>query len=628
VELTNRTTRIVYLEGTGLLAADSVGRLHVLDDDLRLRRSSAALPTGRPVYGMTADGDWIVTRDWTGHIARWHAPTLDLVDYLDPGAAADPSALLEGETPSLTVNRGLAIWNGKVYANNGFMQLVVLDLESFMVQDVVPSPTGDVPIEWICTEHPEIHAVSDKEGRLFLGRLDTLEFPTMVSVDTDANLHRVRYDARHDRFWITQDSGDGEFRDVANGVVIVDPKGVITDQLRFALDDVEFVDFTADHGLAYAGGFDGTLHVFDNSTPELRITRTIESFSHQLSDFALGPDGSGYVLTQDGEIVKLDAGGRQVRRAPFRRQCVWDIQPSAGAASTLLCATDDGVARVGVRTDPRGEPALRLLSHHVTGFGFTRRVVPIEDGWAAITRDRRLLRADGRDRLLWQQELDSLPHTLAVSPGGDRLLVSLNSGALEVDADTGAPVARLSTDGHPLWCCAYLPSGDRVVGTRSGLICAFAADGGERWRLDTGEYPKRMWYDRGSLWVSGEHGLKTLAPDGSGETGRWRELMSNTCENGGRTRQCVLGISYAQQVAAYDEVTGELIGLVEGLPGFAKGLTTFETESGNEYAVVGGRDGYLSLYRIDATTPSAATGVLTHVRDLYLPRPVLSGAQG
>jgi WD40 repeat protein len=624
VELTNRVTRILYLDGTGLLAADSVGRLHVLDDDLKLVRSSAAQPAGRSIYGMAASGEWIVTRDWTGHISRWRADTLDLVDYLDPGAASDTSALLEGETPSLTVSRGLAIWDGRVYANNGFMQLVVLDLESFMVCDVVPSPTGDVPIEWICTEHPSIHAISDKEGRLFLGHLSTLDFPTMVEVDSKANLHRVRYDARHDRFWVTQDSGDGEFADVANGVVIVTPDGVIADQLRFARDDVEFVDFSADQGLVYAGGFDGRLNVFDNSTPELSVTRVIEPFSHQLSDFAIGPDGAGYVLSQDGEIVKLGPDGTRLARAPFRRQCVWDIQPSPANAGSFLCATDDGVARIGLRTDPRGEPVLQLISHHVTGFGFTRRIVAIDDGWAAITRDHMLLRGDGRDRLRWQQDLGCLPHTLAVSPGADRLLVATNSGAVEVDADSGDQLARFMIGDLPLWCCAYLPSGDRVLGTRNGLICAFGADGEELWRLDTGEYPKRMWYDHGLLWIAGERGVKTITPDGSAITGRWSELMSNTCENGERAEGCVLGVTYAQQLAAYEEASDELIGLVEELPGFPKGLTHVEV-AGRQYVIVGGRGGYLSLYQLDLKTRSSATGALVHVRDLYLPRQASRG---
>lgn len=628
MELTNRPLRILYLEGTGLLAADSVGRLHLLDDDLNLVRSSSVLPgASRPIYGLAATRDWIVTRDWTGHIARWSARTLDLVDYLDPAASCDATALLEGESPSLAVSRGLAIWNGRVYVNNGFMQLVVLDLESFAVQNVVPSPTGDVPIEWICTEHPAIHAISDKEGRLLLGDLGTLEFPTMVQVDSKANLHRVRYDSRHDRFWVTQDSGDGEFANVANGIVIVRPDGVVTDQLRFARDDVEFVTFSADQKLAYAGGFDGIVYIFDNSTPELKIVRTIEPFSHQLSDFVLGSDSSAYVLTQDGEIVKLDSDGRIQCRAPFRRQAVWDIQRSCEDPSALYCATDDGVAVIEVHADSRDEPVLAAVAHHVTGFGFTRRVVALPHGWAGITRDRMLFCADRDGRPRWQRDLGSLPHTLAASPDGSRLLVAMNSGAVEVDATSGGPLADFSIDNLPLWCCAYLPSGERVLATRNGICCAFGTDGRELWRLDTAEYPKRMWHEHGVLRVSGEHGVKEIAQDGSAVLRRWSDMMSNTCENGVWLGECVCAVTYAHQLLAYDETSGDLIGLVEGLPDIPKALIGIAV-AGRQFVLVGGRGGYLSLYRIDTKSPSASCGVLAHVRDLYLPRPGYGRASG
>lgn len=620
MELTNRVVRILYLDGTGLLVGDSVGRVHLLDDDLNLVRSSTALTKGRPLYGLAASGNWVVTRDWTGQLSRWDLRTLDVVDYLDPGAASDRSSLLEDETPTLAVNRGLAIWNGRVYVNNGFMQLAVIDLESFVVEKVIGSPTGDVPIEWICTEHPTLHAVSDKEGRLFLGDLESLEFPVHVQVDTMANLHRVKYDVRHDRFWVTQDSGDGEFADVANGVVTVDTDGTITDRLRFARDDVEFLEFSPDYKTAYAGGFDGTLYVFDNSAADLRIVKTIEPFSHQLSDFAMNPDGSAYVLTQDGEIVKLDPHGTLLRRAPFRRQCVWDIQPSSEDPALLYCATDEGVATVRVDRDPIGVPFLTPVAEQKTGFGFTRRVVPVPGGWAAITRDWKLLRSSADGGLAWRKDLASLPHTLAVSPGSERMLVATNEGGIEVDAQTGETVDHLEIDGLPIWCAAYMPSGERVLATRNGVIRAFTAEGGTAWQIDTGEYPKRMWWERGVLRVSGENGVKSVAADGSAVLGHWSDMMSNTCENGVWFGGLVFGVTYACQLLAYDEASAELIGLVETIPDFPKGLIGIEQVPGEQYVLVGGRGGYLSLYRVERKSPSAFTGVLSHVRDLYLHR--------
>jgi hypothetical protein len=620
MELTNRVVRILYLNDLGLLVSDTVGRLHLLDDDLNLLRSSTALTRGRPLYGLAASGNWAVTRDMTGQISRWDLRTLELVDYLDPAAACDRSSLLEGETPTLAINRGLAIWGGRVYTNNGFMQLAVIDLESFVVEKVVPSPTGYVPIEWICTEHPTLHAVSDKEGRLFLGDLNTMEFPVHVQVDSKANLHRVKYDARHDRFWVTQDSGDGEFAHVANGVVIVGTDGTITGQLRFARDDIEFLEFSDDYTTVYVGGFDGLLYVFDNSAPELKIVRTIEPFSHQLSDYAAGAAGCAYVLTQDGEIVKLDADGAIQRRAPFRRQCVWDIQPSMEDRALLYCATDEGVTTVHLGTDGTGVPSLVPVCEQPTGFGFTRRVVPMPGGWAAITRDWKLLRYSLDDGLVWQKDLDSLPHTLAASPDSSRLLVSADSGGIEVAAESGETISHLEIDGLPLWSAAYLPLGERVLATRNGVIRAFSAAGETAWQIDTVDYPKRMWWERGVLRVCGENGAKSVAADGSAILGRWTEMISNTCENSAWFGGIVFGVTYSCQLLAYDEVSGELIGLVEGLPDFAKGLVCIEQAPGERYVLIGGRGGYLSLYRVDTKAPNALTGVLAHVRDMYLHR--------
>ena len=150
---------------------------------------------------------------------------------------------------------------GAYIPNNGYEQFVELDLESFRVRDIRQSPTGDVPIEWISTEHPVIHALSDKRGRLLLGDLETGKFPTTTQVDAGANLHRVRYDPIFDRFWATQDSGASEHFNIANGVVTVLPDGTIEDKALFAQDDVEFISFSPDYRRAYSGGFDGVLHM-------------------------------------------------------------------------------------------------------------------------------------------------------------------------------------------------------------------------------------------------------------------------------------------------------------------------------------------------------------------------------
>jgi outer membrane protein assembly factor BamB len=620
MELTNRVTRITALDGGGLLAADVTGRVHLLDDDLRLVRSSPVGLHRRPLYTVAAAGGWAVGKDLVGNVLRWSLPSLDLVDSLDAHHTRDDSTLMPDEEPSPIISRGIAIWDGKVYVNNGYRQLLVLDLESFAIERIVPSMAGDVAVEWISTEHPDVHAVSDKAGRLFLGRLDTLDFPNVFRLDL-GNLHRVCYDRRHDRFWVTQDEGEDGDVDIANGVVLVRPDGTVVDRLRFARDDVEFLAFSRDGATAYAGGFDGVLHVFDNTRPELTVKAVVSGFPHQLSDLAVGRDDALYVLTQDGQIVKLDAGLRAVAKAPFRRQCVWDVQPALDDPQTLYCAVDDGVVVVRVEHGSAEGPVLRPVEHHVTGYGFTRRVVAVPGGWIGVTRDRYVVRADHAGKEVWARRMSSLAHTLAVDPRYARVLVATNDGGVELDAATGEPIGDLTIDGISLWACAYLPDGGRVLATREGAVVAFAASGTDvRWRVDIADYPKRMWFENGKLYLSGGGGIRELAPDGSGVSRQWNDLLSNTCENGVLVDGLVCAVSYDLQLLAYEYGSGELVGLREDRPDFPKAMAMVRAPGGEPFLVVGGRSGYLTVYRLDKGPES---GTFAELRTVFLPRTAL-----
>jgi outer membrane protein assembly factor BamB len=189
---------------------------------------------------------------------------------------------------------------------------------------------------------------------------------------------------------------------------------------------VEFVAFSPDGRKAYAGGFDGELHILDNTTPQLRIARTVTGFPHQLSDCTVAPDGDVFVLCQDGELLQLDADGGLRRRMGFRRQAVWDVQATAEDPSTVYLATDDGVAVASVGEDTAG-PLLHVGAAHVTGYGCTRRVAAVPAGVVGVARDHRAFRLDRDGAERWCTRLPALPHTVAAA--GGRVLVSTNAGA-------------------------------------------------------------------------------------------------------------------------------------------------------------------------------------------------------
>ncbi|MEO5873588.1 MAG: hypothetical protein ABIS86_21300 [Streptosporangiaceae bacterium] len=622
MEITNRIVRILPVEG-GLLAADVVGRVHRLDRDLKLVRSSpvvpeAIAPNGRPVYAVTVAGEWVIGKDNSGNIFRWSLPDLDLVDVLDAAATCDPSQLMDGEEPSPTMSRGIGVWNGKVYLNNGYRQVVILDLESFQVEQIVPSFSADFALEWFCTDRSDLQAVADKAGFVHFGSLENMDFP--VSVELDAgNIHRVIYDTRHHRWWATQDAGIGDNLFRGNGVMTIDDDGTRLEQLLLTRNDLEFLVFAADFTKGYAGGFDGDLYVLDNSEPGLRLERTLEGVtSHQLTDGVIGSDGDLYTLSQDGEILRFDDDLNVAARASFRRGCVWDIRAGLEDRSVLYAATDDGVAVLRVEASPLGTPSLRLLDQHSFGFGFTRRLEPAPDGYFALTWDRKVLRAGPGGEIRWVHDAATRLHTLTLSPCRTRVLVAADSLGLELDAETGAVLAEIPIAGAPVWASAYLDTGERVLATREGTIHVFDTEGRLGWQLELpNNYPKRMWVTGDSLFVTGGSGIKEISVASRTVTEHWHELLENTVDNGVLLDGVFCAIAYGGQLVAFDRETREPVGFVEDLPDFPKGITSVTGADGTPYVIVGGRGGYLNLYRLDGGPDKNA---LTKVRQVHLPR--------
>ncbi len=203
----------------------------------------------------------------------------------------------------------------------------------------------DLFIEWFCTDRPGQQAVTDKQGNLFIGDLASFDFSVQVRLD-NSNLHRVKYDARHDRYWVTQDAGEDDARYIANGLVVISPDGQVQHSVKFAADDVEALEFNQDFSFAYCGGFDGDIVVFDNRDREPRIVRTIKPFRHQIIDMTMTSRGDLVVLSQDGQMERISPDGERRARLDFDSRCVWDIQPDPLAEDGYLIATDTGVITV------------------------------------------------------------------------------------------------------------------------------------------------------------------------------------------------------------------------------------------------------------------------------------------
>jgi WD40 repeat protein len=598
VELTDRLVRLHALSEGGVLATDVRGRLHRLDEGLGLVRSSPVIPDGVATYCLAVDGNTVVTKDRQGTVIRWRLDTLDPTSVL---AAAQLRATdgdyLEDEEPSPTINRGIGIWNGRVYVNNGYLQVAVLDLETFSLLQVA-EPFSPVYLEWICTDRPGQQAVSDKTGRLFLGDLENLDFPLQVTVDSHSNVHRVLYDPVHDRYWATQDAGDDDSSYIKNGIVTVLPDGSIEQSLKFASDDVECLAFNSDFSRAYSGGFDGELHIFDNTRRELTIIDTVRVFSHEIIDLAVLADGNLAVLTQDGRVVLLSPEGVQLGQNEFRPQCVWDIQPVPGAEDALRVATDTGVSTVRI-VEQVGGP--NLLWEHEWGSdtGFVRRIQCTADSTFGITHGGEVFRLDREGAVMWRDQYSSRLHTLSISPDGESLLVAANEGAFEHSARTGERIAKFELQGRQPWATCYLPDGHRIVATHDCVVSAFPPGADQpSWRVDLEGYPKRMWTADGRLWLTGGGGVRQLDPR-TGDTVRvWGTLLENTVENAVEADGFLYAVSYGCQLGVFDASTCADIGLVEPIPDFPKGMAVLAGTTGPSHVLLGGRGGFIEIRRV------------------------------
>jgi hypothetical protein len=228
-----------------------------------------------------------------------------------------------------------------------------------------------------------------------------------------------------------------------------------------------------------------------------------------------------------------------------------------------------------------------------------------------VFRDRR-----GGEHL-WSRPLpEALIHTVKVSPDGSRALVASNACATELDTATGEILATFHVDGLPVWTGTYMPDGDLVLGTRNGVIAVFGpGESDPKWRLDQGQYPKRMWTQDGFVYVVGEGGLKEIEI-GQGVTRTWRELLSNTAENAVVDEGLVCVSSYGMQVAAYTYEENDFVGFMEDLPDYPKALKIVRDGTGLPHLLVGCRTGILSLYQL---SKPAEEGTFAKLEDAWLP---------
>jgi outer membrane protein assembly factor BamB len=614
MNIQNRLLRIVHSKTDDtIIASDVRGRVHKFDADLNLLRSSPAGSYSQPINALCVTDKYIFTKDRTGTIGKWSLQTLMPLDFYEGTRLCDQSKLMDGEVPSPSPSRGIAYLNNRIYTNNGYMQIVVIDAETFELLDIRDNPAPSF-LDNIHVATAELHTLGDAEGNVYIGNLESNDFSISVKVDSGV-VHGVQYDKRHDRFWVTRDSGIGEYESVHTGIATMEKDGSNIREFDLSHEDVECIAFEPEHRYMYVAGFDGRISVFDNEHREFNLSRVIGPLRFQVISMAVSDAERIYVLLQTGDLMRMDSMGNIGSRASYEGSCVWTFEPHPNDDSLLYAGTDSGVTMLRYETGKFGNVVIRKLEAHNHGFPLVKDVRPFPDGsYIGISRNGYVFKADKAGSLQWKRQLIGVPRGIGINATNDRCMVSSDSGIVsELDASTGALIDQIELDG-PSYGCAYTKDGRRVVTVdKNSRVDVYAADSKKvlgtipfRYRL------KRLFRrSNGELFVVGSDGMFELDLDNYEKRKSFGDFLINTKENGVLVDGHVYVGGYGYQVASYRYEDGEIIDLEEGLPDFTKAFAARVPEDGVPILLVGGRGSFINAYRI-------YDGVPHKVREFYL----------
>lgn len=615
MDIQNRLLRVVAArDHDALIASDVRGRVHKFDYDLNLLQSSPVTTYDRPVNALCVYRDYVFTKDRFGSIGKWDLKTLLPLDFHDGRTVCDPAGLLPGEVVSPTPNRAIACLNGKLYTCNGYNQFVVLDVETFELLDVRESPSKTF-VDCICVDHADVHALTDVDGSIFIGNLERNEFPIVRTVDSNV-VHGVVYDRRHDRFWTTQDGGLGAGRGVSTGVTTIEVDGSGFRQYPISHEDNEFIAFDPDHRYLFAGGFNGTISVFDNTEPDFNLVRVVGPLEFQVIAAAVVSADQYYALLQTGDLIRLNAHGEEVARSSYLNRCVWTLEPHPADDSLLYAGTDQGITLLRYGGGAYDTVQIEQVARHEHGFGISKDVKPFPDGsYVAISRKGDVYRASATGSIRWHHQIAGIPRGLAVNEDFTRCMVSADDGNVwELNTDTGDVLDSLAVGG-PSYACIYAADGRRVATSDAGFrINVYPADSSELLGFIGGfdyRLKRLIRAANGEVYVTGPDGMFELDLDGYSRRKAFGDYMVSTKENGVVIDGYVHVGGYGYQIASYDYRTGRLVSLLETLPDYTKAFAAKMDDDGSAILLVGGRGGFICAFRV-------RDGVPRTVREFYI----------
>lgn len=615
MNIQNRLLRIIYSrEKNALFASDIRGRVHKFDTHLNLLQSSPVTNYDRPANSICLSNKYIFTKDRFGSIGKWDIDTLQPIDFYDGKFICDRSKLDADEEPSPTPNRGITLFKNHLYTNNGYNQIVVLDQETFDIVDITDSPSNTF-FDCFCAEHDQVHAMSDVDGNIFIGNLETMQFPIQQKVDTMV-VHTILYDKRHHRFWTTQDGGLGDKRFCQTGITTIDIDGQNLKVFTTSNEDNEFMQFTEDYHYLITGGFNGKVFVFDNTTKDFNLKKVFGPLEFQIIHGTVVSEEQIYVLLQTGDIIRLNGNGEEVCRANFINKCIWTFEPHPLQNNLIYAGTDYGVAIFSYGTAKFGSVFIQQSQRHAHGFGIVKDVKPLpDDSYIFIARKGYVVKADRTGQILWSKQVLGVPKGVALNHAYSKCMISTEEGMIwEFNIETGS-ILNAFQNGSPSYACAYAADGRRIISADKGqVIRIFASDENKILGIIDGfnyRIKRLIKASDEKLFAAGPDGMFELDIENYTVTKSFGAFMVSTKENGVLCKNHLYIGGYGYQLATYQYDTGELIDLEETQQDFTKAFTAFIPADGVPILLVGGRGGFMNIYRL-------LNGVPHKIREFYL----------
>lgn len=586
-----------------LYAGDNRGTLFQLGKTLKIEAFCTKPLHSRGLHVLQSHKNKIIARDTVGNIISWNADHMSLEQFIVSEHLSTEAT--QEKQPMPVPSSALAIWNDKFLTINACGHIIVLDQDLALEQ--LYDFNSEAFSESINVE-TNLHLVGDCAGNIWFGSFDEGVFVKKMRTNY-GNVHVIRYDHRHERFWSTTDT--------FGGIFIFDKNGTVLHKIRMTVDDVEWLVFNEDCTKAYIACFDHYLYVYDNTQTTPSLVRKIGPFKFQLKQVLYVDVNHIYVLLESGEVYHLNGENYQIENQAFGTNCIWGIDKDPNHQQEFYCALESGqVAKVKVEFSAMHSPQSKFLFVSKDfAFGRIRRVLPLANNmFLAITTAGVVFKADLHNHIEWKVALNGICRDIDINQSGTECIVGNEAGELVCIAIDTGKILWMRNLKFPIYSVCYDYLGGIYVGERtlsdlmeedSVWLYIFDADEGKLLdKLDIAGYCKRMRrLPNGRLLINGNGAIGAQIIDMKTRKilCSFNEWLLNTTENAIVVDDYLYALTYGYQINTYCISKGEIIDSQMTPEDYPKAIVCIDLND-KKILAVGGRT-FLSLYDITTIVP-------------------------